>query len=184
MIEVWKDIDGYPNYQASNLGRVKSLNYKKTGVEKILKGYKNRNGYLRVNLSKKGKSKLYYIHRLVAQAFISNPNNWSQINHIDEDKTNNKVDNLEFCTAEYNINYGTRTERTQKPILQFSKEGEFIRKWDSIVDIERELGFNHSAITKCCKGKLYKSVGGYKWHYHYKSLWLKNHIPLKYKKAV
>lgn len=185
IMEIWKDIEGYPNYQVSNMGRVKSLKYDE---EKILKSSKNSRGYLQVGLCKEGKIKFFRVHRLVAQAFLPNPNNLSQVNHRNEDKTDNRVENLEWCNRSYNTNYGTRNERIAKansiPILQFSKSGELVKKWDCSMDIERELGFYHSNICMCCNGKR-KSVGSYKWHYHYKSLWLKNHIPqIKLKKAV
>ena len=184
-MEIWKDIKDYEGlYQVSNLGRVKSLKY---GKEKILKSCKLNNGYLIVNLHKEGKQKHYYIHRLVATAFIPNPDNLSQVNHINEDKTDNRVENLEWCDNKYNINYGTRNERIGKtnsiPILQFDLDGEFVKKWDSIMQVERELGFDNSGICMCCKGKR-KSAYGYKWRYHYKSIWLKNHIPLKDKKVA
>lgn len=187
MNEIWKTIDDYPDYMVSNMGRVKSLGNDKTRKEKILKGGKDKYGYLFVKLWKEGKHKMFRIHRLVATAFIDNPNNLPQVNHIDEDKSNNRVDNLEFCTAEYNLNYGTHNEKIAKslsiPILQFSKTGDFIKKWDSTMQVERELGINQSSITKCCKGKR-KTANGYIWYYHYKSIWSKNHIPLKYKKVA
>ena len=187
-MEIWKDIEGYPNYQISTMGRVKSLGNNKTRKDKILKSYKNNKGYLVVHLYKEGKVKGYSIHRLVTSAFIPNPNNLPQVNHKDEDKTNNRVDNLEWCDNDYNRNYGTRTERVAKtlsiPILQFNLDGKFIKKWDSIIQVERELGFANGNIGKCCKGKK-KLAYGYKWHYHYKSLWLKNHIPqIKLKKVA
>lgn len=187
-MEIWKNIDGYPNYQVSNMGRVKSLNYNHTGKEKILKGLKNTNGYIYVALYKEGKVKGYSIHRLVATAFIPNPNNLPQVNHRNEIKTDNRVENLEYCNSKYNTNFGTRNERIGKAnsisILQFTKNGELIRKWDCSMDIERELGFYHSNITNCCNGKR-KSIGGYKWHFHYKSIWEKNHIPqIKLKKVA
>lgn len=185
-MEIWKDIEGYPNYQVSNMGRVKSLNYNRTGKEKILKPSKCR--YVMVGLNKDGKSKHFSVHRLVASAFIPNPNNLPYINHINEIKTDNRVENLEWCTAKYNANYGTtqirRAEKKKIRILQFTKDGEFVRKWDSARDIERELKLNQSHISSCCKGKIYKSVGGYKWHYHYKSLWERKHIPLIKQKKV
>lgn len=160
-MEEWKTIEDYPNYMVSNMGRVKSLNYHRTGVERILKDDKKRNGYLYVVLSKNGKNKKYYIHRLVAQAFLDNPNNFLEVNHIDEDKTNNKIENIEYCDRSYNMNYGTRNK---KSILQFTKEGEFIRKWDSATQVERELGISQGNISMCCKGKL-KTCGGFKWGY-------------------
>ena len=188
--EIWKNIEDYPDYMISNLGRVKSLeriiircdNKIQTIKEKILKPSKDYKGYYNIILSNT-KRKGFKIHRLVAIAFLPNPNNLPQVNHRNEDKTDNRVENLEWCTNTYNINYGTRTEKTQKPVLQFTLDGEFIRKWDSAKDVERELGFNSSDLSKCCKGKK-KSVGGFKWRYHYKSIWLKNHIPLIKQKKV
>lgn len=185
-MEIWRDIKDYEGlYQVSNLGRVKSLKY---GKEKILKGYKYRGGYLRVDLYKERKVKHFPIHRLVASAFINNPNNLPQVNHKDEDKTNNCAENLEYCDSSYNTNFGTRNERIAEKnkikILQFTKDGELVRKWDSASQVERVLGFYHSDISKCCNGKR-KSVGGFKWCYHYKSIWLKNHIPqIKLKKVA
>ena len=168
MTEIWKTIKDYPNYQISNLGRVKSLGNNKTRKEKILKSYKNNKGYLKVDLYKEGVIKKYYIHRLVASAFLDNPNNLPQVNHKDEDKTNNCVDNLEFCTSQYNINYGTRTKKQikskSKTILQFTKQDEFVKKWDNLIQIKKELGFDCSSIIKCCKGKL-KTCGSFIWRY-------------------
>lgn len=163
-MEEWRSIEGYPNYQVSNMGRVKSLNYSRTGEEGILKNCKNNRGYLQVFLCKNSKQKCYLVHRLVAQAFLDNPNNFPEINHKDEDKINNQLTNLEWCDNKYNMNYGTRTERTQKPILQFTKNGEFIRKWESGTQIERELGFHQSHISSCCKGKI-KTSYGFVWMY-------------------
>ena len=168
MEEIWKIIEEYPDYMVSNMGRVKSLNYNRTGKEKIMKGSQDKDGYLKVVLYKEKKEKTHRIHRLVAAAFIDNPNNLSQINHKDEDKTNNRVDNLEFCTAKYNINYGSRNDKMAKsrsiPILQFNLDGEFICKWESGTQVRKDLGFDNSSIIKCCKGKL-KSVGGFIWCY-------------------
>lgn len=177
-MEIWKDIKWYKGlYQISNMGRVKSLERNvvrgRGGLykieEKILKSDKNRDGYLFVHLCKNGKRKHHLIHRLVAQAFIPNPHNLQQVNHRDENKTNNRVENLEWCDAKYNMNYGTSIERIIKynsiPILQFTLDGKFIRKWNSAKEVQKELGFNNSNIGNCCKGKNYKSVGGYVWMY-------------------
>ena len=113
--EIWKDIPGYEGlYQVSNTGKVKSLNYMKTRKEKILKPRKEGKGYLKITLSKEGEKKDFKIHRLVASVFIPNPNNLPQINHIDECKTNNNVENLEWCDNRYNSNYGTHTQRMAK----------------------------------------------------------------------
>lgn len=170
--EIWKDIEEYEGlYQVSNLGNVKSLErtrISKCGSianvkERILKPANNR-GYLMVVLCKNGKLKTYSIHRLVAQAFLDNPNNYEQINHIDEDKTNNNVSNLEWCDAKYNINYGTRNERISKQVAQIDKStGEIIKIWLSIKECGRN-GFNQGNIASCCRGK-YKSACGYIWKY-------------------
>lgn len=182
MIEIWKDVKGYENlYQISNLGNVKSLNYNKTGKEKLLKPSLQNNGYLGVTFNNK-EQKRFLIHRLVAKAFLDNPNNLPQVNHINEDKTDNRVENLEWCTAKYNTNYGTgiirRAEKqsiimktkigklhhNSKPVLQFDKNMSFIKKWDCAADIEREIGFNAKNINACCIGTQTTSYK-YKWGY-------------------
>lgn len=162
-MEKWKEIEGYTDYMVSNLGNVKSLGNDKTRKEKILTKQKTTKGYLMVSLSKNGKQKIFKIHRLVAQAFIPNPNNLPQVNHKDENKTNNCVENLEWCSAEYNTNYGTRNERVSKSILQFSLNGEFIRKWNSITEARKELNIGKH-ISSCCNGKRTKA-GGFIWGY-------------------
>lgn len=169
MNEIWKNIDGYEGlYQVSNLGNVKSLNYNKTGKERILKPGTDKCGYRLVGLFKNGKLKFFTIHRLVANSFLENPDHKPEVNHKDEDKTNNCVENLEWMTRKENNNYGTRTERVSrslsKLVLQFTKNGEFIRKWQSTRQIERELGFSIGNISGCCKGKR-KSAYGYIWTY-------------------
>lgn len=111
MEEIWKDIKDWKDYQVSNLGNVKRLNYRKTGKEKKIKQQKLKYGYLYITLNQNGKRKTFRVHRLVAQAFIPNPNNLPQVNHKDEDKTNNVVENLEWCDARHNSNYGTRNKR-------------------------------------------------------------------------
>jgi hypothetical protein len=168
--EIWKGIEGYENlYQISSEGRVKSLGNNKNRKEKILNGRKNRGGYLIVSLCKEGKGKNYLIHRLVANAFLPNPNNLPEVNHKDENPKNNCVENLEWCDRYYNNNYGKHNEKIAKaksiPVIQFSKTGDFIRRWNSAKEVEMELGFDSSSVTACCKGKRYKSVGGFKWGY-------------------
>lgn len=173
MVEIWKDISGYENlYQVSNLGNVVSLKHKKPF---ILKQIKNRNGYLRVGLKIYNKPvKLYLVHRLVAQAFIPNPQNLPFVNHKDENKTNNMASNLEFCTQAYNNRYGTALERRSKkltnrkdqskPVLQYDKYGNFIKEYPSASDASRNTGINFSHICKVCRGELNTS-GGYIWKY-------------------
>lgn len=161
MIEIFKDIQGYEGYQISNLGNVKSLKF---GKERILKPAKNHKGYLYVVLSKQGKGKSYLIHRLVTKAFIPNPQNLPQVNHKDENKNNNIVDNLEWCTNEYNHNYGTRNQRVgeskSKPVLCI----ETGKIYPSTIEVQRQLDFNRSHIADVCNGKR-KTCGGFHWRY-------------------
>ena len=177
MEEIWKDIKGYEDlYKISNFGKVKSLNYHLTGKDRILKYGINTQGYLFVQLSKNGKVKTFGIHRLVAQTFIENPENLPQVNHIDEDKTNNKVSNLEWCTAKYNNNYGTRVHKmicTQlnrkdlsKAVLQFDLNGNFIKEYCSSREAARTLGNRDFCgnISRCSNG-IIKTAYGYKWKY-------------------
>ena len=162
MMEIWRDIDSYEGlYQISNKGRVKSLKY---GKERILRAHDNGDGYLKVQLYKNTACQYRYIHRLVAIAFIQNPDNKPQVNHKDENKKNNCVENLEWITCIDNCNYGTRNERVSRKILQYSKSGEFIREWQSAAEVERVLGIDNSNITKCCKGKR-KYAGSFIWRY-------------------
>ena len=142
--EIWKPVPGYEGlYEVSNLGRVRSVNrYVKSKGEsywlrkgKMLSPAKDKNGYLKVNLSCNGKNNIIRVHRLVAQAFLPNPDNLLEVNHKDEDKTNNRVENLEWCTAKYNNNYGTKIERQKKTNIQngfwtgLSKE-EYMKKYN------------------------------------------------------
>lgn len=179
--EVWKDVVGYEGlYQVSNLGRVKSLDKvisTRNGYSSFEKSIKGRvlkqvlvMGYLKVHLVNIGKGKSIPVHRFVAMAFISNKNNYPQVNHKDEDKTNNIVDNLEWCTALYNNNYGTRNERISKnqnndrknkPILQFTSDGKFVKEWVSITEASK-YGFQRRSIQRCLNGE-YKR--------HYKFIW-------------
>ena len=159
--EIWKDKKDYKgHYQVSNCGRVKSIKF---GKERILKLIPNRYGYLQVTLCKNNIKKVYKVHRLVAEAFIDNPDNLPCVNHKDENKLNNNVDNLEWCTNEYNVNYGTRTERCSKPVLQYTLDGEFVREWPSIKECDRN-GFKQGNVVACCQGK-YKTSKGFIWKY-------------------
>ena len=117
--EIWRDIEGYEGlYQVSNMGRVKSLGNDKNRKEKILKPGMNNYGYLQVGLHKEGKRKIFQVHRLVAQAFIPNPEELPEINHKTEIKTDNRAEFIEWCDHRYNMNYGTRNERAGKNMVQ------------------------------------------------------------------
>lgn len=166
MTEIWRDIDGYEGiYQISNKGRVKSLH---NGSERILRPVIDKYGYMFVYLSNNSVRKYFRLHRLVALAFIPNPENKPQVNHKDENKKNNCVENLEWITHIDNCNYGTRNERIgdsqSKPIFQYSKSGDFIREWKSAREVERVLDIYNTGIIACCKGKR-KSAGGFVWRY-------------------
>lgn len=170
-MEIWKDIKGYEGkYQVSNYGNVKSLfRYKK-----ILKPALQTKGYLCVMLYKPNKR--FLIHRLVAEAFIPNPDNLPCVNHKDENPTNNHVDNLEYCTHKYNNEYGTRLKRVRetqqknhklsKKVYQYTIEGKFVREWESIMECGRN-GFHQSCVSLCCRGER-KTHRGYIWSYEKK----------------
>ena len=167
--EIWKDIEGFEGlYQVSNMGRVKSLNYRRTGKEGILKPLNDGRCYQQVKLWKDGKKKWYKIHRLVAQAFLDNSENLPEVNHLDQDKTNNKVENLEWCTSKQNCNYGTRNERMAekhcKPVIAIHKVSGLILEFTSAREAERMTGIYHSSITRCCQGKQ-KTAKGYTFFY-------------------
>ena len=142
-------------YQVSTKGQIKSLNMRKG---RVLKQHIQR-GYLYVGLSKQCKTKLYLVHRLVALAFIPNPLHLPEVNHKDEDKLNNNVDNLEWCDSKYNTNYGTRNKRKSKPI-QCIETG--IIYWGTR-EMERQLGIKHGNIARAIKNGT--QAGGYHWQY-------------------
>lgn len=183
--EVWKDILGYEGlYQVSNMGRVKSFNYRNTKKTSILKQSINQDGYLRPTLKKNYKSKGFLVHRLVGFAFIPNPENKETINHKNEIKTDNRVENLEWMTRTENNNYGTRNERVhqkcrekntyligalaskevrKRGILQFDLRHNFIREYDCIEDVKK-YKFDPAHLCKCAQGQR-KTHGGYIWKY-------------------
>ena len=188
-IEVWKtavyDGELYEGlYKVSNWGRILSLDYNHTGKPGLMNPFDNGRGYLRVGLSKNGETKKCLVHRLVAQTFIPNPENLPEVNHKDEDKTNNFVflnedgsinkekSNLEWKTHRDNINHGTHNERMRKTltngklskrVLQLSLSGELIREWESTRECGRN-GFDQSAVAACCRGEL-KQYKGFLWMY-------------------
>lgn len=187
--EEWRDIPGYEGlYQVSSLGRVKSLakpmfygttpnvrNHESAmRIERIMTPRVKRNGYAQIGLYQDGKAKSYTIHRLVAIVFIPNPNGFPYVNHKDEDRLNNSVDNLEWCTPSYNIHYGTAIKKLSdakrnhpamsKPVLQFNLDGTFVAEYPSANEAARMTGIKQGNISSCCN-RTTKSTNGFIWRY-------------------
>lgn len=171
MKEEWKKISDYEDYEISNFGRIKSYKQNKNGI--ITLGNKDKKGYLTKTLCNEEGRKTFKVHRLVAKAFIPNPLNLPQINHKDEDKTNNRADNLEWCDNLYNHHYGTKIERTaeanrccpttSKKVYSIDEENN-IEYFDSIGEAERITGLPHSNIVRALKGRR-PTCGGREWFY-------------------
>lgn len=164
MKEIWKDIPSYEGYyQASTLGRIKSLKYwsnvqkKYYDRELILKTTKDKGGYPYLTLSKNGVKKTVRVHKLIALTFVPNPNNYRHINHINKNKECNLPSNLEWCTQTYNTRYSKA-----KVVKQYDLDGNFIKEWVSINEAMNQTNIKH--IWDCCKGKR-KTAGSYIWRY-------------------
>ena len=175
--EIWKPIEGLEGkYEVSNLGRVRSIDRISSNGHK-LKGrirqiQKMSNGYLHITLNCDGKCHNAYLHILVARAFVPNPNHYKEVNHKNEDKTDNRADNLEWCDRQYNINYGTGRKRhfeslyTKKSVIQMTEGGEIVNKFNSIREAARITGIWRSAIRQCCEHlPKYYTAGGFRWEY-------------------
>lgn len=178
--EVWHNIKGYENlYMVSNTGKIKRLSRvvenkgsysgKYILKEKEMKLHFNKDGYAIVNLSKNNTKKAIKVHRLVAEAFIPNPNEYFEINHINEIKDDNRVENLEWCDRKYNVNYGLRNKKTSisesKEIIQLDLSNNILNKFYGIREASRNTKIQHSHIAECCMGKR-KTAGGFKWKYN------------------
>ena len=188
IIEQWRtpiyDGEPYEGYKVSNWGKILSLNYNRTGKPELMNPAEDTSGYLQVGLRKNGETNLCLVHRLVAQTFIPNPENLPEVNHKDEDKTNNFVflnedgsvdkekSNLEWKNHRDNCNHGTRNERIgktstngkqSKKVLQLSLSGELIREWPSIHECGRN-GFDFRNVSACCRGER-KTAYGFRWMY-------------------
>lgn len=182
MKEEWRPvpIDEFKDfYEVSSFGRVRSIEHVQTRYKSnysqpytvkghILAQAFNVGGYKIAHLSVNGYKKCLRVHRLVAMAFIPNPDNLPQINHKDEDKTNNRVDNLEWCSSNYNLSYGSRLERisksVSKPVVMVSKDGKDLRTFKSIKDAHDNTGASNGNIWAVCNGRR-NYAGGYAWRY-------------------
>ena len=182
--EIWKDAVGFEDtLQVSNLGRIRRKAFNHTifnGVNSfrkahIVKPQLRKGGYYHITIHCKGKVRLMLVHRLVAMAFIPNPHNLPQVNHKDENPSNNCVDNLEWCDQKYNSNYGTNGQRISakltnglrgKVVEQYDRKGNFIKEFPSVAEVSRLLGLTTSSVARCCNGsKKYSIVGGCQWKY-------------------
>ena len=189
MNEIWKDVAGFEGlYKVSNLGRVMTLRAQTSSGDNIMKKSLYRNGYVRAALYKDGRWHNKLVHRLVAEAFIQNPNNYPCVNHKDEDKTNNLVlvnddgsvdfekSNLEWCTYGYNNSYNGKGQRVKKiqrdkgciyggrPVFQMTLDGEIINRFETISEAKRQTGI--TAIDHCCRNTpRFQTAGGFKWKY-------------------
>ena len=189
MTEIWKDIKGFEDrYQISNFGNVKSLRYGGRNEIRNLVPKVNNKGYEWVELFANGERRCLQVHRLVADAFLPNPNKYPIINHKDENPRNNRVENLEWCDQKYNVHYyfehhkerykklnfdkGPRNHRRRdgcfwingpskrkKKVIQIDKDGNTIKIWDNVSQIARERNMSQWSITQCCEGKRKTAYG-------------------------
>ncbi len=161
--EIWKLIKGFDGYQISNYGRVRNVN---TG--KILKPQTRPDGYISIYIGKRGSQKNRKLHRIIAEAFIPNPNNYPEVNHKNEDKSDNRIENLEWCTREYNMSYGKYSlykvplVDSSIKVIQYDMNWNFVRHYNSIREAARKTGFSKSAIQKCINKEL-QTVGCFIW---------------------
>ena len=160
-VENFVKIEGFENYEVSNLGKVRNI---KSGI--MLKPWITKDGYLRHCLYKHNKRKNLLLHRIIATAFIDNPGKKPQVNHIDENKLNNDLSNLEWCTERENAIHGTRTKRVaeklSQKVIQLDLNDNILNVFKSMRQAERETGIDATSISACCNGKR-KSAGRFKW---------------------
>lgn len=185
MSEEWRKIPGInPRYEVSNLGRVRALAhgtmqrnrygvYNVTRKERVMVPRVSKWGYmiisLRPDVDNPARLQTFSVHRLVAMAFIPNPDNLPHVNHKDECRTNNNVDNLEWCTAQYNMNYGSRIERcagkSRKPVAKYDLEGNLIATYKGVKEAAKDSTVSWQMISACLTRPNIKTAGGYQWRY-------------------
>ena len=158
--EIWKNINGFEDYQVSDLGRIKSLK-----TNKILRAGNNGQGYSTVCLYKNKVKYKFYVHRIVAEHFLTNENNLSMVNHVDENPSNNAASNLEYCDNTYNLNYGNAQARKAKSRSKSVNCVELNKTFESITQAAQELKILASSISGCLSNRS-KTAGGYQWLYN------------------
>ncbi len=173
-MEMWKDIKDYEGYyQISNLGRVKSINFNNTKQEKLMALTTTWDGYKKLRLSKMGKAKAYLSHRLVAVQFISNFENKPFVNHINGIKSDNRIENLEWCTQSENCIHSMKVlgnisgatgktgylNKNSKEVHQYTTNGDFIGKYGSQKEAERKTGIGQGLISRCVRGVINQTNG-------------------------
>lgn len=182
-VEIWKPIPGYEGfYELSNMGYIRSIGfirnlngkYYKRRSPRILKNGKDKDGYVICALCKNGKTKTFRVHRLIAEVFVENPNSYPQINHKNEIKDDNRASNLEWCTAAYNNNYGSKPSllskslrnniKKSKPIIQLTLDGEFVAEYPSAKEAKRRTGIFNITLA-CNHSNGYSTAGGYLWRW-------------------
>lgn len=174
--EIWRTINGFEGlYEVSSLGRVRSLDryvkhpdFKEWRKGKVLKQSTSNRGYKKVTLTKNGQKYYFSVHRLVAQSFVPNPHNFPQVNHKNEEKDDNRVENLEWCTQAYNNSFGTRLKRVSKAnsqahptrsVFQYNDCGVLIHRWKSLHEMERQTGYSRANISRNYKGGRRRAYG-------------------------
>lgn len=169
--EVWRDIVGYEGlYQVSNQGNVRSLNWRNTGEVRNLFLKPHNQGYLQVELAKNGKRKMFTVHRLVALHFVIGYREGFVVNHINENKTDNRTINLEWCNQSTNTKHSIVPNKKRKvrkcylPVVQKKLDGTEVKRWESPVEVKHSLGFSDWSIKQCCLGNR-KQAYGYMWQF-------------------
>lgn len=164
--ELWASVKEYPNYQVSHKGNIRSLNYNRMGVIKNMIPKPDKWGYLICVLRNKKGKKTLHIHRLISDVFIPNPNHLSQVNHVDGDKNNNSINNLEWCSQSYNMNHAYKNflNPRQKGVVQKNSNGNIQNVFRSAHEASRVTGINRGNISNCCIGNT-SHAGGYIWEY-------------------
>ena len=163
----WRDVPEYEGlYKVSEYGDVMSLNYNRTGEKRLLKQSKDRYGYMFVKLCKNGIQKAYKVHRLVATSFCEGADYFQEVNHMDEDKTNNHYTNLEWCTNDYNINYGSRNKKSSESHKKKVRCVELDMIFDSVTEASRYVNISRPNLSNCLCGRC-NLCAGFHWEYIY-----------------